>query len=230
MKIHYLQHVDFETPANILDWASSHNHSVTKTFLHNNENFPDINDFDVLIVMGGPMGVYDDKEYPYLKEEKSFIEKVIKQNKRVLGICLGAQLIADVLGAKVYTNRYKEIGFFPIKLFKENFKISLFKDFPDELNCFHWHGDTFDIPDNAVKIANSNGCENQGFIYNDKVIGLQFHIEVNEIGIRQLIDNCKHELKKDVYIQNEEEIIKNFINLPKLKKLLFNFMDKFITL
>ena len=108
MRIHCLQHVPFEDLAYVRQWADFHEHSITKTALFSRDSFPDISDFDCLIVLGGPMGANDINAYPWLLKEKRFIEQVIKTEKSLLGICLGAQLIADVLGARVYKNSYKD--------------------------------------------------------------------------------------------------------------------------
>ncbi len=228
MRIHYLQHVHFEDPANIFKWAKEKGHSIKGSRLFFNEPFPDIDDFDLLLVMGGPMGIYDEEDFPFLKEEKRFIEKSISRGKKVLGICLGAQLIADVLGGKVYKNRYKEIGWFPVFKTKEAKNSRIFSDFPDKLDVFHWHGDTFEIPQGGKRIFFSEGCENQGFEYNSgKVIALQFHLETTQESAKALIENSIEELKeKGKYIQPPEEILSNGKRFAELENYLFKMMDK----
>src|SRR5690606_32591469 len=114
---------------------------------------------------------------PWMKEEKKLIEKAILKGKRVIGICLGAQLIADVLGARVFPNKEKEIGWFPIELTEEGQKSPFFAGFNKTETVFHWHGDTFEIPKGAEHIASSKVCENQAFLFDHKVLGLQFHLE-----------------------------------------------------
>jgi len=116
VKLHYLQHVPFENLANIEVWAKEKGHSISKTQLFNGESFPQMNDFDWLVIMGGPMNIYQEKEYPWLAKEKRFIAEAIDNNKIVLGICLGAQLIADVLGGIIYKSKHQEIGWFPVSL------------------------------------------------------------------------------------------------------------------
>lgn len=140
MKIHYLQHVPFENLANIELWARSKNYTISKTLLFNNDALPKTSDFDWLIIMGGPMNIYEDKKYPWLLKEKKFIEKAIADKKIVLGICLGAQLIVDVLGGAVYKNNYKEIGWHPVSLTKGTKNSSVFGKLPDKFIAFHWHG------------------------------------------------------------------------------------------
>jgi len=227
MKIHYIQHVEFETPANILKWANEKGHEITGTHLYKGENLPDLDQFDFLVVMGGPMGIYDEEEYPWLKKEKEFIKKAIENDKLVLGICLGAQLIADVLGAKVYKNKEKEIGWFPVELTEKAKNSKIFNDFPEQFTAFHWHGDTFDIPKGAIHTVRSEACENQAFEYNDgKVVALQFHLEVDKKAVERLIENSQEELKeKGKYIQSPDEMLKNNEYFEEIEKLLFEMLD-----
>jgi len=190
----------------IEEWANKNNFDITSTKFYENYKLPDINNIDFLVIMGGPMGANDENKFKWLKEEKKFIEKAINKNKIVLGICLGAQLITDVLGSRVYKNRYKEIGWLPVYKKKADISGTIVKNFPDKLIAFHWHGDTFDIPKDALHFAGSEACKNQAFIYKNKVLALQFHIESSMKSIENLIKNCKKELKDDKYIQNELEI------------------------
>lgn len=207
MRIHYLQHVPFEGLASIQSWSDIAGHTVSHTKLYDKNPFPKIDDFDFLIVMGGPMGVYETDQYGWLKEEKIFIEQALRHNKKVLGICLGAQLIADVLGARVYKNKEKEIGWMDISFTESAKTHKAFQKFPSSLNVFHWHGDTFDLPSGALHIAKSDACFNQAFTYKDNVVALQFHMEVTEIAIKDLLLNCKEELIDAPYIQTEEKIL-----------------------
>ena len=230
MRIHYLQHVPFETPANIEKWAKEKDFKINGTHLYKNEPFPDFSSFDMLVIMGGPMGVYDDNKYKFLAKEKIFIENSINLGKKILGVCLGAQLIADVLGAKVYKNKYKEIGWYPVKLTEDGKKSKNFKGFPEEFIAFHWHGDTFDIPNGGVRIGYNHITENQAFEYNDgKVLALQFHLETNPQSAKDLIDNSEEELKeKGSFIQSADYILSRNDYFQSLEKLLFKLLDNFI--
>ncbi len=231
MKIHYIQHVHFETPANIFKWAEKKGYPIKGSRLFLNEPLPDIDEFDLLVIMGGPMGVYDEKLFPWLVEEKKFIEKTLKSDKKILGICLGAQLLADVLGARVYKNREKEIGWFPVSKTEEGKKSKLLTDFPDRFTAFHWHGDTFDIPSGAVHTVKSEACENQAFEYKGgKVVALQFHLETDFKSAKALVDNSVEELKeKGKYIQSPEEILSNPEGFSQIEKLLYSFLDRLET-
>jgi GMP synthase (glutamine-hydrolysing) len=244
LRIHHLQHVPFESIGMIKDWMHENNVQHTATHLYNHEVLPDINDFDWLLVMGGPMSVNDEEEINWLNAEKEFIKQTIAANKTVIGICLGAQLIANVLGAKVYKNKEKEIGFFPIEqtvianeakqsVQQNNVTSSEAKNLPNIVEAllnnqtvFHWHGETFDLPENAVRLASSEACINQAFLYKENVLGLQFHLEMDEAAIEKIIENCRAELVESKFIQSEETIRKEMKkHIPENRKLLFELLD-----
>ncbi len=208
MRIHHLQQVPFEGLGVIADWAESKKHSLSCTKLYDGGVLPPVDIFDCLIVTGGPMGVHDEAKHPWLAAEKRFLEQAIKQDRSVLGICLGAQLLAQVLGARVYANSRKEIGWLPIRWTPEAARHSLTGSLPDPLQAFHWHGDTFDIPEGAIRLAESEACRNQGFTWGTKTIGLQFHLEVKRGSIEELIRNCAHEIVLEPYIQSPEEMLR----------------------
>ena len=226
MRIHSLQHVEFEDLANIESWAREKGHSVAKTLLCRNEKLPSPNEFDWLIVMGGPMNVYEEEQYPWLIQEKKIIREAIAENKFVLGICLGAQLIADVLGARVPKNAHKEIGWHSVYLTEPGQRSSVFSVLPDTFIAFHWHGDTFELPVGATWIAKSEGCVNQAFEYDGHVFGLQFHLESSEESIHRLVDHCGHELTEGKYIQTKEKILKRGIYLQQIEKLIIRLLDQ----
>jgi GMP synthase-like glutamine amidotransferase len=206
MRVHYFQHVPFENPGSIQQWAESHGHSSIITQFFHNDALPLVDNIDFLIILGGPMGVDDEKLFPWLAKEKVFISEAIKQKKKVLGICLGAQLIASALGAQVYPNPQKEIGWFPLKIFPGSESTILFKNIPRQFTAFHWHGDTFDLPAGAHLIAKSEACKHQAFSFGEHVLGLQFHLEVMQDNVEMLIQNCGTELREALYIQTVEQI------------------------
>ncbi len=231
MRAHFFQHEHFEDPAAIRDWLEQNDFSITATKFYEKYRKPVLDNVDWLIIMGGPMGVYDEAKYPWLKDEKKWIAEAIQKNKVVLGICLGAQLIASALDAKVYPNKLKEIGWFPVYKTEAAKKQPLFKDFPQEITVFHWHGDTFDLPVGAVHLAESEGCKNQAFLYKNKVLGLQFHLEATEKLVADLIDNCRNELVSQKYIQNIHQLkAGQELYIPKIRKKLFGILDRLKTL
>ena len=198
-RVHVLQHVSFEGPAAIADWLHMHGHSLQVTTLYQPHTLPDTARLDWLIIMGGPMGVHDESELPWLKAEKAFIRACIDAGKVVLGICLGAQLIADVLGASVRRHRDTEIGWFPVRPCDDHELAQLFADAPTVL---HWHGDTFAIPAGARHLCRSEACDNQAFLYGDRVLGLQFHLESTRESLAQLCHACGHELVPSQWVQD----------------------------
>ncbi len=225
MKIHYLQHVEYEPPGLIIDWAEEKKHKLSFTKFHLNEKLPTNIDFDLLIIMGGPMNIYNYVEYPYLQEEKIFTKKVIDREISVLGICLGAQLIANVLGAKIEPNNEKEIGWFPIQAVENNCSSELNAIISTDSPVFHWHGDTFGIPKSAERIAQSLVCKNQAFVYNKNVFALQYHLEMSKTSLKALIENGRDELIEAPYIQTEEEIWSNINYLYSTNKKLYSLLD-----
>ncbi len=203
MHAHIFQHVPFEGPGSIGSWLKSQNATTSTTRFYKDEFPPDIDKIDILIIMGGPMSVNDSDTHPWLELEKVFINAAIHAGKPVLGICLGAQLIASSLGAKIYPNPVKEIGWFPVfgKDPAEGFR------FEEELTVFHWHGETFDLPPDSTLLASSADCKNQAFqLKGKKVIGLQFHLETTPESLNGILKNCEDELVKGEMIMSAAEI------------------------
>jgi GMP synthase (glutamine-hydrolysing) len=162
-----------------------------------NPSFPPLSSLPGLLVMGGPMGVYESNRYPFLKREVAYIRKAIEARKPVLGICLGAQLVAHALGAKVYPQKKKEIGWYRIHLTSEGKRDPLLRGSPPSPWVFHWHGDTFDLPPKAHRLASSSLCANQAFRFARHVYGLQYHLEVDAPMIREwlAVPGAKNDLK-----------------------------------
>ena len=203
MNVHVLQHVPFEGLGSIASWLEAHRADVSYTRFFENPKLPLLTGLDLVIVLGGPMSVNDEAALPWLAPEKRFLREAIERGIPVLGVCLGAQLIASALGAPVCLNHQKEIGWFQIEatpVAKDVFR------FPEKCTVFHWHGETFDLPSNAVRLARSAACENQAFQVGRKVIGLQFHLETTLESARSLIDNCKDELVAGPYVRTEGEL------------------------
>jgi GMP synthase-like glutamine amidotransferase len=230
MKIHYLQHVPFEGLGSIEPWIVDRNYSLSATRFYASDPLPNIEDIDWLIVMGGSMNIYEDDRYPWLTEEKRFIDRAIKQNKIVIGICLGAQLIADVLGAKVYAGQYKEIGWLPIELTAMAKNTAVFNSLPQQLMAFHWHGDTFDLPAGAIHLARSEACQNQAFVYNEKVLGLQFHLESTKDSVQQIVNNCADELVEGKYIQKSAEMLLRNANFSTIDRAMNGILNNLIAI
>lgn len=207
MRVHVLMHVDFEGPGSMATWFGSHGHSLSYTrFYEAMPALPELAQIDVLVIMGGPMSVNDEQAFPWLVTEKRFVQAAIQADKAVLGVCLGAQMIASALGARVYPNQQKEIGWFPVRAAGpaqggEGFA------FPERIEVFHWHGETFDLPAGAVLLASSAACRNQAFQWGAKVIGLQFHLETTAQTAGRIVENCRDELVPGDYVQGGQTIL-----------------------
>jgi GMP synthase-like glutamine amidotransferase len=202
---HYFQHVPFEGLGSIEPWLLDNGFEVSCTRCFEAFNSPTPDAIDWLIIMGGPMSVNDEDRYPWLKLEKQFVRTMLAADKPVLGICLGAQMIANVMGASVFANPNKEIGWLPIDglLPEDN---SAFKFLPSEM-AFHWHGETFDLPPGAHRLASSPGCQNQAFQIGKRTLGLQFHLEATPLSVAEIVANCRDELIPGPYVQTEKEIL-----------------------
>ncbi len=220
MRIDLLQHVPFEGPAAIAEWAQGRGHRLRATRLDQDQALPPAAEVEALIVMGGPMGVHDEEAYPWLAREKALIAEAVGSGRQVLGVCLGAQLIAHALGARVFRNPEKEIGWWPIE----------WTDARDTRasTVFHWHGDTFDLPPGAVRLAASAACANQAFALGERVLGLQFHLEVTAESVRALVQNCASDLAPAPFVQDTEDLLRDGSRYPVLHALLFEVLDRWM--
>jgi GMP synthase-like glutamine amidotransferase len=204
MRMAVLQHVPFEGPAGIGDWAAARNVAVTVSHLYRDEPLPALADFDMLTVMGGPMSVNDEQKYAWLAPETALVREAIGAGKIVLGVCLGAQTIAKSLGARVYAGREKEIGWFDVR--RTGAANPIFEGLPDAFPAFHWHGETFDLPAGAARFAETDATPNQAFGIGSRVLGLQFHIEATPASVECLIQNCADEIGAGPYQQSPDAI------------------------
>lgn len=208
MRIHYLQHVPFEGLGSMQPYFESLDGvKIRCTHLYNNESLPAHEEYDWLIIMGGPMSVHDEAIFPWLRAEKLFIKSAIDAGKMVLGICLGAQLIAVTQSASVTKNPEKEIGWFPLKAGAQTKDSALNKIFASDILAFHWHGETFELPEGANHLASSLACPNQAFSIDDRVIGFQFHLETTPECAEALITNCADDMTNGKYVQSMNAIL-----------------------
>ena len=159
---------------------------------------------DIVIIMGGPMSANDEEKYSFIKEELKLIEKHISNKGRVLGICLGAQLIAKVLGSRVYKGEKKEIGWGSLILQNQE-SCDLLSSLKD-VDVLHWHGETFDNPKASTRLASSANFDNQAFIYKNLALGLQFHVEITALGLESW------------YVGHRNELVEEEIDISKLRK------------
>jgi GMP synthase-like glutamine amidotransferase len=205
MRAHYLQHVPFEGLGSIAPWLAAAGYQTTCTRWFHEAALPEPDAIDLVIVLGGPMSVNDEATLPWLATEKAWLRRCLAADKAVLGICLGAQLIASALGARVYPNATREIGWFPV--YGEPTTPPARFRFPTEFEAFHWHGETFDLPPGAVRLARSAACANQAFQWGERVVGLQFHLETTPETVRALVAHCPEDLRPGPWVQPAEQLL-----------------------
>ena len=230
MRIHALYHVPFEDIGSMAPYFEKTGHDVVATRLWQAEPLPDMTDFDLLIVMGGPMGVHDDARHPWLAAEKRFLETAMNRDKSILGICLGAQLLAHVAGATVRPNGHREIGWFPIHRSDQAQTTVLQDALPPVFDAFHWHGDTFDLPAGAIPLGASQACANQGFVLADRMVGLQFHLETTPRSARALIENCGQELDGSAYVQEPAAMLADPQRFQQINEIMEKLLDALFAL
>ena len=219
MNIHSLEHDPLDGPGIIRDWAAERGHALVRTALHAGNALPALDAVGLLVVMGGPMSVHQHRDFPWLPTEKRFISDAIEAGKPVLGICLGAQLLADALGGKVFQNEEKEIGWFPVRMID---RAPPFAHFPETLMTMHWHGDTFTLPAGARRVAESDATANQAFVFGDRIVGLQFHPEIAAITPADL-DGLKTPPGR--WVQTREQLLATPADLPATRAALFGLLN-----
>jgi GMP synthase-like glutamine amidotransferase len=191
-----IKHVDIEGPGLIEYYLKQENISYQIHNLKPGVHLPKLDDLTHVVILGGPMNVYEEDRYPFLREEDLFIKEAIQRGKSILGICLGAQLIAKALGAKVLKAPVKEIGWHDVSLTRIGSIDPLFSQLPKTFSVFQWHEDTFDIPHGSICIATSSLIPYQAFRYGENAYGLQFHLEVTQGMIREWLETYKEEFKE----------------------------------
>ncbi len=207
MRVLIIKNIFSEGPGTIAEHLLARGIPFAVVDLSAGDDVPDPDQFSHFLVMGGPMAVYEMLTYPHLVHEALLIDRAIKMDKHVLGICLGAQMIAHVLGSRVYPGSRKEIGWSEVELTRDGLKdpgmSALTIPGRDRAQVFQWHGDTFDLPAGAVCLASSELYQNQAFLFRDRVYALQFHIEVTPAMVQEWLKNEKGIDVSDVAIDSE---------------------------
>jgi len=218
MEILCISHANYEGPGYIETWANKKNHVIRKVNPYRGETLPKIDEFDFIVIMGGPQSMLQIENAPYLADEIEFIKEALKLNKCILGICLGAQLLAEALGAKTEPSPHKEVGMYLIELLDAAKDDPVLQHFPHKFEAMHWHYDMPGLPEGAVLLAKSEGCPRQAFRYGDRVYGLQFHFEVTEYLLDGMVDNCVSDLiGEGQYIRPVREILETDCSEINLK-------------
>jgi GMP synthase-like glutamine amidotransferase len=224
MRIAVLQHVEFEGPAAVADWAAGRGFPLRLFHLYRDPTLPSLADFDMLTVMGGPMSANDEARLGWLGPEIALVHQAIAADKTVLGICLGAQIIAKALGARVYPGSAKEIGWFPVQ--RTAGSDPFFDGLPDSFTPLHWHGETFDLPRGATLLASSKITETHAFAVGRRVLGLQFHMEATEDSVRALLKGAAHEIGHGAFEQQPATILANLNQCTSLRPMLDTALDR----
>ena len=223
-RVHWLQHADHEELGCIAPWLDARGYRVTCTRLHLGESLPPVTELDWLIVMGGPMNIYEHDAYPWLIPEKALISDACVTDRKVLGICLGAQLLADALGAKVTPNEEAEIGWFKVDLTADGERSPAFSVLPKRFEAFHWHGDTFTIPKGATNLIKSDACVNQAFAFGRRRVAVQFHLEVREADARRWVQVDAPPPAR--YVQSAAEILRDPARFAKNNELMVRVLER----
>jgi GMP synthase-like glutamine amidotransferase len=233
MKLHLLEHDPFDfSRTNITKWSEKSDHELHQTYVCRGEELPSADDMDWLMVMGGSQHVWEEEANPWLVQEKALVRRAMEQQKLVLGICFGAQLIAEVLGAQVFPNSHKEIGWHEIILTREGRESFLFRNIPDAFTTFHWHSDHFSLPQGCISLARSEPTSNQAFILrDDPVVGLQFHPEYTREMVKYFSEEEGDEWVPDLFVSGKERVLRETGETPDtywlMEALLNNMEDAF---
>jgi GMP synthase-like glutamine amidotransferase len=216
-----IQHLATEGPGTIAKFFYKMGQKFEIIRLYQDELLPsDFNGISGVVIMGGSMNVYEEDQYPFLKAEDEFIRRILKIKIPLLGICLGAQLLAKACGAKVEKAPIEEIGFFEVTLTPEGKKDTLFKGMDTHLTVFHWHTDSFQIPEGGVLLAKGKLCENQAFRIGKNAYGIQFHPELTQEMLKTWVEEEKltnvlndYYFYQKIYNQQAEQLYTNFLSL-----------------
>jgi GMP synthase (glutamine-hydrolysing) len=234
MKLHLLEHDPLDlSDTNMTRWARKKGYQVTHTHVCNNEKLPSVDDFDWLMVMGGSPHAWEESVNPWLPAEKKFIAETLDSRKIVVGVCFGAQLLAEALGGELYPNELKEIGWYEVTLTTEGQNSFLFKDIPKRFMTFHWHSDHFSLPPGCTRLAHSEPTDNQAYICAERsVVGLQFHPEYTREMVTHFARMEGFEWEKDQFVAGKEAVLAQTDKIPDtywlMEALLNNIEQEFV--
>jgi GMP synthase-like glutamine amidotransferase len=231
MRIQLLEHdaEDFSR-TNISFWAAKKGYPVKHTYVCSNENLPSMDSFDWLMVMGGSPHAWDEQGNPWLREEKAFVSEALAQDKMLLGICFGAQLLAEALGGRIFTANHKEIGWHEVSLNREGRESFLFQNIPASFTSFHWHSDHFSLPRSCTRLAGSKATENQAFVCKGRpLVGLQFHPEFTREMVTSYARGHGQDWVANTFVDDKDKVLAKTEKLPDtfwLMESLLNNMER----
>jgi GMP synthase-like glutamine amidotransferase len=225
MRVRVFQHVPFEGLGAIEPWLAARGAAIATTRFYAHDPIPPLDSYDWLVTMGGPMSVNDEAALPWLVAEKRAVAAAVAAGKTVVGVCLGAQLVASALGAKVGPNREREVGWFEIERTAEAAAHPLGSVLPPRALVFHWHGETFELPTGAVHLARSAGCDAQAFALGDRVVGMQFHLDTRPEMVEALARYCPEDLRPGRFVQPVAEMLRDPLRFARAHALLGGWLD-----
>ncbi len=207
------------------DWARARHHSLQVSALYAGDSLPSRGEFDLLVVMGGPMSVHDEAAYGWLAPEKRLLREVLEAGGAVLGICLGAQLVAESLGASVYRQGQAEIGWYPVRWSQAARDQGLVPAGVSETVALHWHGETFTLPEGAQLLASSEACGHQAFRF-ERALALQFHLEMDRPAVEAIVRHCGAEIGEGAFQQDAPGILREAGRHADTGERLFSMLDE----
>jgi len=228
MRLILLEHDPVEYPeSNVMHWARKNSHPVKVIEAFGGIPYPTQDAFDWLMVMGGSQHAWDEEGNPWLRSEKDFIAQSLACGKIVLGICFGAQLLAEAMGGRVFPNSYQEIGWYNVSLTYEGRESFLFRSLPNPFLTFHWHNDHFTLPHGCRRLAFSEPTQNQAFYMPGRpVVGLQFHPEFTKEMVTSYAHSHGHEWKEGHYVAGKERTLKQTAQVKDTYWLMETILDR----
>jgi GMP synthase-like glutamine amidotransferase len=233
MRIHLLEHETEGISINIINWSLKNKHPLSRTYVPEAVTLPTISDFELLIIAGGPQHIWKEDNYPWFREEKKLVAEAATAGKHILGICLGAQMLADLLGGKVFTNPLEELGWYEVVITPEGVASQLLNQVPRQFTMFQWHSDHYTLPPGTIRLASNKAAENQAFMSTDgRILGIQFHPDFDCGTIINLVKAEDEPWPKGPFVTRREGLIQQTETMPEpdwLMDLLLDNMHKAVT-
>lgn len=230
MRLHLIEHDPIDmSRTNITKWAEAKGYQITQTYICKNEKMPAIDDVDWLMVMGGSPHAWEEDVHAWLAPEKEFIVRALDNNKPILGICFGAQLLAEALGGSVFRSENEEIGWIEVTLTEEGKNSFLFQNVPETFLTFHWHSDHFSLPPGCTKLAYSEPTANQAYICKERPIAaVQFHPEYTRDMVQQFAREWGDEWQKGPFVAGKEAVLAQTEEIPDTYWLMTTLLNNMV--